>query len=162
VFGSPRKWLIVATLASCAALAGPIAAAQASNAGIVSTFRAANPHLNADEAAVKSAVKAYKRDRRAGRVIRALRHEVRDIRALNRSLKHQRASTRKGRRGKAQLTRGLTLIGNAYAALANDIQKARAGHPVPAATINATVASDRKGRAKLLAGLRLLGVRVIA
>jgi hypothetical protein len=147
-------------VAAIGALAGPISAVQASNASIVATFRGANARLNADEAAVARAVTAYRRNHRSRRVIAALRHEVRDIRRVNRKIKRQRASTRKGRRGKADVTKGLSLIANAYATLANDIRKARAGHPVPQSRINATVASDERGRAKLLTGLRLLGARI--
>ncbi len=130
MFGSFRRWLIVSAIASCGVLAGPIAVAQASNASIVATFRAANRHINADETAITNKVNAYKRDHKAGPVIAALRHEVRDIRSLNGRLKGERASTRKGARGKADITRGLALIANAYGALATDIAKARAGHPV--------------------------------
>jgi hypothetical protein len=152
--------LILVAVGACGVLWGPVGVAQASNASIRAAFVAANPHLNADERAVANAVKAYRRDRRAHPVIAALRHEVRDIRALNRVIKGQVASTRRGRRAKADITKGLALIAGAYAALATDIQKAHAGHPVPASRINATVASDRRGRAKLLAGLRLLGLKV--
>jgi hypothetical protein len=155
-----RRWSIVAAIAACCALAGPIAAARASDARIAATFAAASRHLNADEAAVAKAVKRYRRSGRVRPVIAVLRHEVRDIRAVRRAINRQSASTRKGRRGKADVISGLSLIASAYAALATDIQKAHAGHPVPASRLRVTVARDRRGRAKLLAGLRLLGLRV--
>ncbi len=160
MFRSVRSWMVVAAIA-CGILAGPISIAQASNASIVSTFRAANRGLNRDESASTRALRAYKRNHRARPLVRALRHEVRDIRSLNRRIKGERASTGKGRRGKAALTRGLALIANAYSQLANEIQRAHAGHPVSQEQFNATVATDRRGRNKLIAGLRLLGVRVI-
>ncbi len=161
MFRSVRSGVVVAAVA-CGVLAGPIGIAQASNSSIVATFRAANGRLNRDEATASKRLNAYKRDHRAKPLVSALRHEVGDIRALNRKLKGERASTAKGRRGKASITKGLSLIGNAYSQLANEIQRAHAGHPVSQAQFNATVATDRKGRNKLIAGLRLLGVKVIA
>jgi hypothetical protein len=141
-------------------LSWPVAVAQASNASIVATFNAANGHLNRDEASIRKAVAAYKRDKRPGPVIAALRHEVRDIRNLNRAIKHESASTAKGRRGKADITKGLTLIANSYATLANEIHQAHSGHPVPPSAVAATQQTANRGRTKLIAGLRLLGEKV--
>jgi hypothetical protein len=160
VFGSCRKWLIAGGVALCGVLAGPIGLAQASNASIVATFKAANPRLNADERNIQKAEGTYQLDHNAGPLIAAFRKEVRDIRPLNRALRAESASTSRGRRGKSDVTQGLTLIANAYTAIANDIQKAQSGQPVPPAMLNASVSSGRKGRAKLLAGLKLLGVKV--
>ena len=84
-----------------------------------------------------------------------------DIRGLNRTLKGESASSAKGRTAKTDITKGLRLIGNAYAALATDIQKAHAGTPVPTSVIAATVNSDKKGRADVIKGLKLLGFHVI-
>jgi hypothetical protein len=147
-------------IGACAALLGPVGAAQASDTSIASTFAAASRRLNADEAAVAKAVKRYRRDGRVRPVIAVLRREVRDIRAVRRRINRQSASTRKGRRGKGDVISGLSLIASAYAVLASDIQKAHAGHPVSASRLRVTVDRDRRGRAKLLAGLRLLGLRV--
>jgi hypothetical protein len=155
-----RSWWLAAAVAACAALAGPSGVARASDASIASTFAAASRHLNADEAAVAKAVKRYQRSGRVHPVIAVLGHEVRDIRALRRAINHQSASTRKGRRGKADVISGLSLIGSAYSALASDIRSAHAGHPVPTSKVRAAVARERRGRAKLVAGLRLLGLRV--
>jgi hypothetical protein len=152
--------LIIAAIASCGALAGPVGTAQAGNRTIVRTFRAANRHLNADEAAVTRTVTAYRRNHRARPVIAALHREVRDIRTVRRAINHEHASTRKGRQGKADVIAGLSLIASAYAALATDINNAHVGHPVSRSKINAAVARAERGRAKLLTGLELLGARI--
>ena len=154
------RWLILAAVTLCGLASWPVAVAQASDASIVATFNAANGRLNNDEAAIRKAVAAYKRNSKAGPVIAALRHEVRDIRGVNRTIKHDSASTAKGRRGKADITKGLSLIANSYSALANEIHQAHSGHPVPPSTVAATQRTDHKGRSKLITGLRLLGAKV--
>jgi hypothetical protein len=153
-------WSIAAAIAACFVLAGPISVARASDASIAGTFARASARLNRDEAAVAKAVKRYRRNGRVRPVLAVLRHEVRDIRGVRRAINRQSASTRKGRRGKADVISGLSLIASAYSALVTDIRKAHAGHPVPASRLRVTVARDRRGRAKLLTGLRLLGLRV--
>ena len=160
MFRSVRYWLIPAAIACCGALAGPVAVAQASDATIANTFATANTKLNNDEGKVASAINAYKSTGRAAPVVKALRHEVGDIRTLNQKIKSESASSATGRTAKADITNGLSMIGNAYATLATDIQKARAGNPVPKSTVNATVNSDKKGRAKVIKGLKLLGFKV--
>lgn len=162
MLGSRRSRLIVVAIGSCCAFAGPVSTAQASNASIVNTFRAGNVRLERDEAKSRKALNTYVHHHRARPAIVALRHEVRDIRALDRTIKRESASSAKGRRGKADITRGLTLIANAYSQLANEIKAAHSGHPVSSSTINKTVAAYERGRAKLIKGLKLLGVRVIA
>ena len=66
------------------------------------------------------------------------------------------ASSAAGSKGKKDIVKGLTLIANAYGALRHDVQVANGG-PVPASKVNAAVSTDKKGRKKLLAGLKLLG-----
>jgi hypothetical protein len=154
--------LVVAAIAACGALVGPAGVAQASDASIASTFAAASRHLNADEAAVAKAVKRYRSSGRVRPVIAVLRREVRDIRTVRRRINRQSASTAKGRRGKTDVISGLSLIASAYAVLASDIRKAHAGHPVATSKVRAAVVRERRGRAKLVAGLRLLGLRVKA
>ena len=130
MFRSVRSWVVVAAIA-CGVLAGPIAVAQASNSSIIATFRGANGRFNRDEATLKQRLSAFAKHKTGAKpVIAALRHEVRDIRPVNRTIKGERASTAKGRRGKAAVTKGLTMIANAYSQLANALQRARAGHPV--------------------------------
>ncbi len=152
-----RAWLMIVAIGLCAA---PVSAAQASDAGIAATFVAANPHIASDEAAVAKAVKAYNHNHQARPVVRALGHEVGDLRRLARAIGHQRASTGRGRRAKAEIIKGLSLIAGGYSALASDVEKAHAGDPVPSSAVPAAKARARRGRAKLVAGLRLLGLQV--
>ncbi len=101
------------------------------------------------------AVTAYKKHHAAA-LVRALRHEVIDLRSLRGKLIRESASTAKGRRGKSDVTEGLGLIASAYAALARDVTAASRSRSVSRAKVLAAVAADRKGRAKLRAGLKLL------
>jgi hypothetical protein len=152
--------VVVASIA-CGGLAGPIAVAQASNASIIATFKAANGRFNSDEAALRKRLNAFAHHKTGAKpVIRALRHEVRDIRPVNRRIKGEHASSAKGRRGKAAVTKGLTMIANAYSQLASALQRAQAGHPVSRAQLNAISAKARSGHNRLVAGLRQLGARV--
>ncbi len=153
---TPSRSLLAAA-ALCAALAGPIANAQASNAGIRTTFKNYNPKLNRDEARVLDGLATYEQRHDAAPIIRALRHEVADIRKVKGRLEHESASSAKGAKAKSEITRGLGLIATAYGALATDVQRASAGHPVPHSMLVALQKTDRKGRAQLVAGLKLLG-----
>ena len=78
-----------------------------------------------------------------------------DLHALQRKLAREHASSGRGRKAKTDIVKGLSLIASAYGALRKDIQIAHGG-PVPASQVNAAIATDQKGRKKLLAGLHLL------
>lgn len=151
-----RAGMLVMAVGACGSLAGPLAAAQASDATLLSTFKAANTKLDRDEVKVGDGFVTYELQNRSGPVIRALRHEVGDIHALTRKLKHESASTANGRKGKADIDAGLGLIAKVYGSLATDIQKAGTT-PLAKSTVEAALKTDKKGRSKLLTGLKLLG-----
>jgi hypothetical protein len=88
-------------------------------------------------------------------LVRALNHEVADLHTLRSKLNHERASSARGGTAKKDIVRGLSLIANAYGALRKDVQAAHGG-PVAKSKVNAAVKTDKRGRAKLLAGLHLL------
>lgn len=151
-----RRYAVSAAVGVCAVLAGPLASAHASNATIRATISNYSPRLGQDEARVARAVTTYKKHHSSA-LVGALRHEVTDLRALRTKLIREPASTARGRTGKTDVTQGLGLIASAYAALARDLAAASRSRPVSRAKVLGVVATDRKGRAKLRAGLKLLG-----
>jgi hypothetical protein len=152
---SVRRRLVLAGVAACAVLGGPVAVAQASDNTLRATLNAAAPKIQHDENAVKSGLANYPKGK-VRPLIRALNHEVGDLHALNRKLKHESGSSAAGRKAKKDIVRGLALIASAYIALRNDVTAAGGG-PVPASEVSAAVHTDKRGRTKLLAGLKLLG-----
>lgn len=154
---SKQRRVVLSALVGCAALGGPVASAQASNATLRTTLTSYNARIDRDEARVLNGVATYEQHHNAKPLIRALRREVTDIHRLDARLARESASTPKGRKGKREILRGLKLIASAYGALATDIQHASSGQPLSQAAVKATVAKDKKGRADFLKGARLLG-----
>jgi len=148
-----RRFWVLSGVALCAVLAGPIALAQASDNTLRLTLNSYAQKIVQDEAAVKAALKGYPGTR--GKLVRALGHEVTDLRSLKRKLAHESASSARGKKAKSDIVTGLGLIANAYAALRGDVQAAHGG-PVPISKVSAAQRTDRKGRAKFKAGLKLL------
>ena len=108
-----------------------------------------------EEAAVASGLERISREPTSDSSS-ALGREVATLRTMKRKLISESASSAAGSKGKKDIVKGLTLIANAYGALRHDVQVANGG-PVPASKVNAAVSTDKKGRKKLLAGLKLLG-----
>jgi hypothetical protein len=150
-----RRW-VLSGAAACAVFAGPIAVAQASDNDIRTTLNTYAPKIVKDENAVKKGLSEYPKGKPKP-LERALRHEVSDLHALKKVLSHESASSTKGRKGKKDIVKGLTLIASAYSSLRADVLAVHGG-AVPAAQVSAAVATDKKGRNKLLAGLSLLQV----
>jgi len=149
-----RRCWVLSGVALCAVLAGPVAAAQASDNTIRTTLNNYSPRIVKDENAVKSGLMGYPQGK-VKPLVRALNHEVRDLRALKGKLAHESASSPRGAKAKRLIIRGLGLIANAYGALRGDVQAAHGG-AVPKSKVAAAVRTDQKGRGKLLAGLKLL------
>ena len=150
-----RRCSVLSGVALCAVLLGPVAIAQASDNTLRSTLNTYAPKIQRDENAVKNGLIGYPQGK-VRPLLRALNHEVGDLHALRNKLSNESASSAKGRKAKTDIVKGLTLIANAYGALRKAVQAAHGG-PVPKAKVNAAVATDKKGRTKLLAGLHLLG-----
>jgi hypothetical protein len=148
-----RRW-ILSGLVAFAALAGPVAAAQASDNDLRATLNAYAPKIVKDENAVKKGLNEYPKGK-SKPLVKALNHEVSDLHSLKKALGHESASSTKGRKGKKDIVTGLGLIATAYTSLREDVQAAHGG-AVPATEVDAAVATDKKGRTKLLAGLHLL------
>ena len=145
---------VLSGVALCAVLVGGVGVAQASDNTLRATLNAYAPKIVKDENAVRNGLIGYPKGK-VKPLIRALNHEVADLHKLRSKLKHESASSAKGRKAKKDIVRGLSLIANAYGALRKDVQAAHGG-PVAKSKVNAAVATDKKGRKKLLAGLHLL------
>ena len=150
-----RRYSLLSGVALCAILGGPIAIAQASDSSLVQTLNSFGPKIVKDENAVHNGLIGYPQGK-VKPLIRALTHEVADLHALKRKLANDSASSTRGAKGRTDVIKGLGLIASAYSALRHDVQLAHGG-PVSASKVNAAVNTDKKGRAKLLAGLKLLG-----
>ena len=151
---SVRRFSLLSGVALCAILGGPIAVAQASDNTLRATINSFAPKIVKDENAVKKGLAGYPHGK-VKPLVRALNHEVGDLHSLKRKLSHEHASSAAGRKAKTDIVKGLGLIASAYGALRKDVQAANGG-PVPAAQVNAAVNTDKKGRKKYLAGLKLL------
>ena len=149
-----RRCSVLTGVALCAVLGGGVGVAQASDNTLRATLNAAAPKIVKDENAVKNGLIGYPQGK-VRPLVRALNHEVADLHALQKKLANEQASSAKGRKAKTDIVKGLSLIASAYGALRKDVQAAHGG-PVPKSKVNAAIATDRKGRSKLLAGLHLL------
>ena len=159
-----RRFALLSGVALCAILGGPIALAQASDNTIKGTLNHYGPIICAretasgrctkgEEAAVTRGLEGYPGTEK--RLVRALGREVATLQTLKRKLISESASSAAGSHGKKDIVKGLGLIASAYSTLRKDVLAAHGG-PVPAAQVNAAVNTDKKGRAKFLAGLNLL------
>jgi hypothetical protein len=138
----------------CAALGGAIAVAQASDSAIKQTLNRFSPKIAKDENAVKTGLQGYPQGKFRP-LTRALQHEISDLHALKSQLSHESASSASGASAKTDIITGLGMIASAYAALRRDFLAAHGG-PVAAAKVTAAVNTDKEGRKKLQAGLKLL------
>lgn len=150
-----RRCSVLSGLALCAVLVGPVSLAQASDNTLRATLNTYAPKIVKDENAVKNGLAGYPQGK-VKPLVHALNHEVSDLHALQHKLASESASSAKGRKAKNDIVKGLSLIASAYTALRKDIQSAHGG-AVPKSKVNAAVSTDKRGRAKLLAGLKLLG-----
>jgi len=150
-----RRFSLLSGVALCAILGGPIVAAQASDNSLRATLNSFGPKIVKDENAVKKGLQGYPKGK-VRPLTHALKHEVSDLHALKSQLSRESASSSAGAKAKTDIITGLGLIASAYGALRKDVLAANGG-PVPAAKVNAAVNTDKKGRTKFKAGLKLLG-----
>ncbi|MBV9605879.1 MAG: hypothetical protein JO027_12250 [Solirubrobacterales bacterium] len=151
-----RRCSLLTGLALCAVLVGGVGVAQASDNTLRLTLNSYSTKIVKDENAVSNGLLVQYPKGHWKVLTRALKHEVGDLQALTGKLKHQSASSSRGRKAKADIVKGLSLIAEAYGALRKDVLAVHGG-AVPASTVNAAIATDKKGRKKLKTGLKLLG-----
>lgn len=150
-----RRCSVLSGVALCALFAGGVGVAQASDNTLRLTLNSYATKITNDENAVKNGLLVQYPKGHWKVLTRALKHEVSDLHALTRKLKHESASSAQGRKAKTDIVKGLSLIANAYGALRQDVLAVQGG-AVPASKVNAAIATDKKGRKKLKAGLHLL------
>jgi hypothetical protein len=102
--------LLTAVLAASAMIAGPIAAANASDITIQFTLLHAAPGLQRDELRVHAAVERYATTHRAGPLVRALRAQDRDLSALQTKVRRTATSSADGSRARHDIVAGLGYI----------------------------------------------------
>ena len=102
--------LAAALLAAVAMIAGPIAAASASDTTIKLALMHAAPGLNRSGLRLRAALARYDRTHRASPVIRAIRAQDRDLFALQTKVRRSSASTRNGTRARHDILLGLGYI----------------------------------------------------
>ena len=152
---SVRRRLVLMGVAASAVLGGPVAVAQASDNTIKATLNQYAPKIARDEIAIKNGIAGYARGK-VKPLLRALNAEVGTLHIMNFKLRHESASSSTGRKAKGDIVAGVKLIAGAYTDLRNGVKAANGG-PVPASLVNSAVHKDKRGRTKLLAGLKLLG-----
>jgi hypothetical protein len=152
----PRRLMPVCAVAACFAFAGPIVpAASASDNSIIGVVNHWSPIVKHDDNALLASQTAYKRNRKAGPVVAAYRHEVSDLHAFASQLKHRSASTRTGAKGRDDIATGLLQIATAYQRFASELKKAG-----PVGLTKKQISSNTKiqlaGHDKVVAGFNLL------
>ena len=152
-----RRFSLLSGVALCAIVGGPIAVAQASDNTLRQTINSFAPKIVKDENAVKNGLAGYPQGQ-VRPLTRALQHEVGDLNALKSQLSNESSSSASGAKAKTDIIKGLELIASAYGTLREDALAANGG-PVPAAQVTAAVNTDKQGRKKYLAGLKLLGTQ---
>lgn len=149
-----RRCSVLTGVALCAVLIGGVGVAQASDNTLRSTLNSYSPKITRDENAVKNGLIGYPKGK-VKPLVRALTREVGDLHTLRSKLTHETASSARGKKAKREIVQGLGLIANAYGALRAAVQAAHGG-PVAKPKVDAAIATDKKGRKKLIAGLKLL------
>lgn len=136
-----------------AALAGP-AVAQGSDESLRAVIARAQARLIKDEARVLKTTGQYLQDKDARPVRRAIRREVTDLDSLRAAVRREPPSSTDGARGKRLVLSGLRSISAGYRRLGIVLtDDDRAAAKIEAAK---AVKAARRGRSRLLAGLRLL------
>ncbi len=136
-------------------LAGPVAAAQASDAQIRGTVKADVPKIIKSQAKILDGLATYEKTHSAKPLISASEKQNRVLKALETKLSRESSSTAAGAKGKADIIKGLKLIVGSNTILIKHLQS---GQPLSASQQKAAVSAAKKGNSDLNAGGRLLKV----
>jgi hypothetical protein len=147
-----------ATVLACAAVAGPVAAASASDASIRSAIKSSVPKIQKSQAKLINSFTAYEKTHNPAAPLTALKGQNKTLTALEIKLSGQSASSTNGTRGKNDIVKGLRLIVGSNNTLATELQKSANHTPVSKAKIKAATAADTKGNKDLVAGTKLLNL----
>lgn len=147
-------WLVAGGLTAI----GPAALAQATDASISATVRGDVPRITASQAHIDSGLARFEKSHSPTALISAVRAQNRTLSALRRRLAGQAPSSARGRRGKLDIVRGLTLIIRSNQVLIRDLHRSAHGKPTPRRELLAAVSADKRGNRDINAGARLLHV----
>lgn len=145
-----------AALLTCAAVAGPVAAAHASDATIRSTIKTAVPKIEKSQAQLINGLAAYQKTHNPTALIKAINAQTKTLKALETKLTAQSTSSTAGTKGKSDIVKGLRLIVGSNTTLAKELQLSAHHAPVSKAKLKAATAADEKGNRDLNAGSKLL------
>ena len=144
---------VAAALGACAVLAGPIAAAQASNATLLATIKSGFPKIIKSQAKILDGLATYDKTHSKTPLIKAIKTQNGVLKALEVRLSHGSPSSAQGARGKAEVIKGLGLIVGSNTTLVKHLQS---GKSLSKAQSKAAVKAATKGNLDLSAGAKLL------
>jgi hypothetical protein len=145
-----------ASVLACAAVAGPVAAASASDATLRSVIKTAVPKIEKSQAKLINGLAAYQTTHNPTALIKAIKGQNTTLKALESKLSGQSASSSNGTKGKADIVTGLRLVIGSNTTLAKELQQSANHAPVSKAKLKAATTADEKGNRDLNAGTKLL------
>jgi hypothetical protein len=149
-----RSWA-VAPLVACAAVLGPVTAAQASDASLRTTIKAAAPKIDRSQAKILDGIAHLDQTKSATALIKAVKAQDKDLASLQSKLNGESASSAAGTKGKSDVIKGLGLILKSNTTLIADIQ---AGKKLTKAEVKTIDNEAVKGNKAAIAGQKLLKV----
>lgn len=149
---------LVSSLVACAAVGGPVAAAQASDHSLRTTVKRAVPAIGRSQSKILSGLATLDRTHKVSPLIRAINTQDRTLMALERKLTAEAPSSARGAKGKSDIITGLKLIVGSNEMMAKDLKKASKKQAVSRAQLRAATRAAKKGNADLNAGAKLLKV----
>jgi hypothetical protein len=145
-----------ALVLACTAVAGPVAAADASDATLRSTIKTAVPKIEKSQAKLIDGLTAYQKTHNPTALIKAIKGQSRTLSALETKLSQESASSANGTKGKTDIVKGLGLIIGSNTTLAKELQQSAHHAPVSKAKLKAATKADTRGNRDLNAGSKLL------
>ncbi|HEX3691252.1 MAG TPA: hypothetical protein VHV28_16240 [Solirubrobacteraceae bacterium] len=133
-----------------------MAAAQASDATIRSAIKTAVPKIQKSQNKVLKGLTTYQSTHNPTALIKAVKSQNKALNALETKLMSQSGSTANGKKGKADVVKGLRLIVGSNNTLAKELRQSAHHAPVSKAKLKAATAADVKGNRDLNAGTKLL------
>lgn len=154
-----RRTSLVSSLAACAAVAGPVAAAQASDATLRSTVTRALPAIARSQTKILNGLSTLDRTHKAAALIKAINTQDKTLTTLETKLTGEAPSSAAGTKGKADIIAGLKLIVSSNHTVTKELKKASRKQAVSTAQLKAADNAEKAGNRKLNAGAKLLKIK---